>query len=363
MFTKLRAFEVPYRKIIFFDLDIIVRRSPAELFQVPAPAGMYHGHWDRSKARHGEPIPEEAFYDHGRVGCINAGLMRLDPPSSKKERRHKVDDLVKKVHALTEKEQSYLPEQYFLVKQLKGWRHIEVSWNCEVTAEWFIQSVHRNNRRNKADKALKAVEVLRAEMPDDWWALGSEEQLGNRVGMFHFSGTWLYPWWYSHLPPLEAMKMIKEQYKFRDARGMMALAVFDWLSALQELRKCESFQPEQAAYLRDVIERYEYVSQYWWDEIEKCEKCKMYKDEEICEECLVKAKLNPSSEMLPGSNKKRPRLQGKASEKDRQRPTNGCDSRKVSDATTASELSCEEKQKVLAKDAKGAKGKKPRGGK
>lgn len=28
--------------------------------------------------------------------------------------------------------------------------------------------------RNKADKALKAVEVLRAEMPDDWWALGSE---------------------------------------------------------------------------------------------------------------------------------------------------------------------------------------------
>eukprot|EP00435_Cladocopium_sp_Y103_P032170 s3107_g8.t1 len=49
--------------------------------------------------------------------------------------------------------------------------------------------------------------------------------------------------------------------------------------------------------------------------------------------------------------------------KDRQRPTNGCDSRKVSDATTASELSCEEKQKVLAKDAKGAKGKKPRGGK
>jgi len=32
--------------------------------------------------------------------------------------------------------------------------------------------------RNKADKALKAVEVLRAEMPDDWWALGSEDSQG-----------------------------------------------------------------------------------------------------------------------------------------------------------------------------------------
>ena len=24
--------------------------------------------------------------------------------------------------------------RYFLVKQLKGWRHIEVSWNCEARA-------------------------------------------------------------------------------------------------------------------------------------------------------------------------------------------------------------------------------------
>ena len=30
VFTKLRAFEVPYRKIIFFDLDIIVRRLPGK---------------------------------------------------------------------------------------------------------------------------------------------------------------------------------------------------------------------------------------------------------------------------------------------------------------------------------------------
>ena len=36
----------------------------------------------------------------------------------------------------------------------------------------------RNNNKDKADKA--AVEVLRAEMPDDWWQLGSEEPM---VGM------------------------------------------------------------------------------------------------------------------------------------------------------------------------------------
>ena len=62
VFTKLRAFEVPYRKIIFFDLDIIVRRSPRELFKVEAPAGMYHGRWDRKDVRHGEIFPPEAFH-------------------------------------------------------------------------------------------------------------------------------------------------------------------------------------------------------------------------------------------------------------------------------------------------------------
>ncbi|CAE7410218.1 unnamed protein product [Symbiodinium microadriaticum] len=92
VFTKLRAFQaegVPYRKLIFFDLDIIAgppshasedHRTPA---QVTAPAGMYHGHWhgNRDQAAHGKEIPAEAFYnnDHGIYGCINAGLMRLAP--------------------------------------------------------------------------------------------------------------------------------------------------------------------------------------------------------------------------------------------------------------------------------------------
>ena len=62
VFTKLLALEVPFRKIVFFDVDVIVRRSPAELFEIPAPAGMYHGPWaERGFARHGQALSAEAF--------------------------------------------------------------------------------------------------------------------------------------------------------------------------------------------------------------------------------------------------------------------------------------------------------------
>eukprot|EP00439_Symbiodinium_sp_Y106_P047123 s427_g6.t1 len=97
VFTKLRAFQVPYRKLIFFDLDIIIRSSPKELFQVTAPAGMYHGHWNRDQAAHGQEIPAEAFYnsDYGVYGCINAGLMRLDTLPTAEQRRRFTDEMLK----------------------------------------------------------------------------------------------------------------------------------------------------------------------------------------------------------------------------------------------------------------------------
>lgn len=369
VFTKLRAFEVPYRKIIFFDLDIIVRRSPKELFKVEAPAGMYHGRWDRKDARHGEILPTEAFHDGFRVmGCINAGLMRLDPLGSKAERRKQVDDLVRKVSELTENDQTYLPEQYFLVKELPGWHHIEVAWNCEVNAEWYVQPEPRKNRRNK-DKPDKP-KVQLSEMPADWWQLSNEgnvEQLRRTVGMFHFSGIWLHPWWYIHLQPDQAFTLIQKQFAYRDRRGMVALAVSDWLSALEDLRECKDIQGEQATYLLNIIDDLAWCSSCWWEVAEPCgENCTWYKDETICEECLVKAKLSCTQDgsCNTGSNKKRPRPPGKR-DKDRVADSGpSADSRKVSDAT-ASEISSEIVEvpgpSAKLKDAKIAKGKKPRG--
>ena len=306
VFTKLRAFEVPYRKIIFFDLDIIVRRSPRELFKVEAPAGMYHGRWDRKDVRHGEILPRVAFHDGIRVrGCVNAGLMRLDPLGSKAERMEQIDVLVRKVSELTEKDQSYLPEQYFLVKELPRWHHIDVAWNCEVNPEWFVDA--------KSDAEPK---VLRTEMPEDWWQLGADdkgadrifrengfcgqgaksnvEQLSETVRIFHFSGNSLQPWWYIHLQPGEAFTLIQKQFAFRDGRCMVALAVADWLSALQDLRACALFQRKQATYLQNIIYELARYSSSWWESARQCGNgCTCCKDETICEECFVKAQGLP----------------------------------------------------------------------
>eukprot|EP00434_Breviolum_minutum_P026614 symbB.v1.2.023524.t1/scaffold2155.1/size87741/5 len=198
-----------------------------------------------------------------------------------------------RVSELTENDQTYLPEQYFLVKELPGWHHIEVAWNCEVNAEWYVQPEPRKNRRNK-DKPDKP-RVQLSEMPDDWWQLSNEgnvEQLRRTVGMFHFSGIWLHPWWYIHLQPDQAFTLIQKQFAYRDRRGMVALAVSDWLSALEDLRECKEIQGEQATYLLNIIDDLAWCSSCWWEVAEPCgENCTWYKDETICEECLVKAKF------------------------------------------------------------------------
>lgn len=284
VFTKLRAFQVPYRKLIFFDLDIIIRSSPKELFQVTAPAGMYHGHWNRDQAAHGQEIPAEAFYnnDHGIYGCINAGLMRLDTLPTAEQRRQFTDEMLKEVGELKERDQSYLPEQYFLVKKLPVWRHIEVKWNCEV------------NPMRHMDTRGKGLVTADEEMPKDWLQLGdSEDELREKVAMFHFSGKWLEPWWFLDKPPREALAFAKKQFQNQDPRGMIALSVSEWLSAVEEMETSDIFG-EQADNLRYNIDYLREKADQWWkhDSV-TCSRCgcknewyAQYKD--YCEECEVR---------------------------------------------------------------------------
>ena len=62
-----------------------------------------------------------------------------------------------------------------------------------------------------------------------------------RVKNFHFSGQWLQPWWYIHLSPQDAKQLIQTQHAYRDPRGMVALAVEEWLLAVAWLK----IQPSQ----------------------------------------------------------------------------------------------------------------------
>ena len=281
VFTKLRAFEVPYRHIIFFDLDIVVRFPPQELFLIEAPAAMYQGKRDGRNARHGEPILPEAF--HNFRGCVNAGLMRLDPPISQNKRRYMLESLVKKVKQLKKEDASYLPEQYFLVKEI----HISQKNNTEMV-------------------------VLQTDLPPDWFALGSSERLAKNVRLFHFSGLWIMPWWYIHVTPQTAFNEISKAYSHRDSRGMVALAVKEWLIALQDLLTFLA-GTEQGMFVEAVVDRLKWIAQTWWDDQRECEldSCCGYLDETgLCEECMVRSKLpekNVSPKAAPVSKTKRPR--------------------------------------------------------
>jgi hypothetical protein len=332
VFTKLRALEVPFRKIVFFDLDVVVRRSPAELFEIPAPAGMYHGPWaERGSARHGKTLSAEAF---SKGGCVNAGLLRLDPSPGAAARRQLVETMLAEVRELGEESSSYLPEQYYMVQKLPDWHHIGVAWNCEVNPLYYVEaSQPRKDSLYKSgwDKVGTAEaqwetsrwdawtdqeqnewwasqswtdaeweewwqgwdrwdnnwwddkpdidgvhgryreELRAAEMPWDWWELGaSQEELSSEVAMFHFSGTFLEPWWYLHLsrwPAETAKARLQRQFHEHDSRGMIALALSDWLGALQELRDKfrRASSPDQASHLEAVIGGLLSTVDYWWD--------------------------------------------------------------------------------------------------
>ena len=215
VFTKLHALSLPYRRVLFLDLDVLPRRSLKSLFEVPAPAALYHGGYDRTCLQHGQQIPLEAFSSW--TGCINAGLIRLDPCRTRVLRAEQVASLLADVHKMEPSDASNLPEQYFLAEKLSGWRHLDVAWNAEVYPEIWPG----------VGKTVKA---------SDWHNLGSNPaELRKNVHMWHFSGTWLQPWWFLIFEPAQAFDFLLGNHSSTDESGMAATAVQEWLQAFRQL--------------------------------------------------------------------------------------------------------------------------------
>eukprot|EP00930_Biecheleria_cincta_P046206 TRINITY_DN31875_c0_g1_i1.p1 TRINITY_DN31875_c0_g1~~TRINITY_DN31875_c0_g1_i1.p1 ORF type:complete len:460 (-),score=83.08 TRINITY_DN31875_c0_g1_i1:163-1503(-) len=300
VFTKLRALEVPYRKVLFLDLDVVIRRSPAELFDIPAPAGMYHGTWgNRMLATHGQPLPADVFERYN--GCVNAGMLRLDPAEGGKiARRKQLDEMLREVSEITEKESSYLPEQYYIVQKLQGWHHIDVAWNCEVAPLVYVDPYIVSESASS--------KVQHAVMPWDWYELGScQEDLAKAIGMFHFSGTFLEPWWYLHLTSDRAQALLRKQFQTRDARGMIALAVAEWLSSVAELRKSAMLGRQELEYVEELLSSLSSMVAWWWDQsTDACTVCGAVDCTAWnCDECTVREAMHPTHDVagdrLPGS--------------------------------------------------------------
>mmetsp|Transcript_43804 Transcript_43804/g.115715 ORF Transcript_43804/g.115715 Transcript_43804/m.115715 type:complete len:588 (-) Transcript_43804:59-1822(-) len=238
VFTKIQALRLPYKRLLFLDLDVVLRADLSPLFDVQAPAGMHHGN-RRGPIEHGQLISEAVSNEDS--WCVNSGVMRLDPSLTSRARRQDVDEMVDEVKRISS--QTMLPEQYFLVKRLGGWRHLEPSWNMEVGPQ--LDDPGFTWPRFAARKAA-------ADQRSHQWSQQDVEQ----VRLFHFSGTRFHPWWYADLSPERTYAELAKHFAHRDPRRLVATAVYEWRVALDELlSESKGWLKEERLPLDNAVQR------------------------------------------------------------------------------------------------------------
>jgi hypothetical protein len=129
VFTKLRAFSLPYQKVVLLDLDLLVQNNVDCLFDVSAPAAKYHG-TRHASLTHGGLLPEEVRKDQN--WCPNAGVMRLDPCPTQQERWEMMCTMEHEISDGMGLWKTMLPEQYYLAQRLHCWRQIDSKFNLEL---------------------------------------------------------------------------------------------------------------------------------------------------------------------------------------------------------------------------------------
>lgn len=225
VFNKIRVLSLDVCRTVFLDLDILVRSSKIEeLFDVPAPAGKLHGAaYLENAMTHGDIIDKSAFECDPEWWpwsdfCINTGVLRLDPPQLPRDRKRICDELLEKAAKIPESQATYLPEQYFLVQELKGpWRHVGNKYNWEVGPSSVIDG------RSVYHCSKSCGEWADCDISD--------------VVIFHFSGNDVEPYNYLDLQPADALVALQERFRWRDGRDAVATAVIEWCQALRTLWK------------------------------------------------------------------------------------------------------------------------------
>ena len=216
VFTKLHLFGVNARRVVFLDLDILVRSERvAELFEIPGPAGMLHGYPPEDRELvHGQEIGDCCFQrDDAFCACINAGVMRVDLPSTQEDRETLLDALESEARRIPASEATMLPEQYFLARQLFGWRHLHAAWNWEVGPTIEICQYG-----------------IRAHLFGEW-----AEVAANDIMIYHFSGRSCQPWDYLDLQLACVHEEVQQRFSWRDPKQRIARAVSEWCAAVDDL--------------------------------------------------------------------------------------------------------------------------------
>jgi hypothetical protein len=132
-----------------------------------------------------------------------------------------------------------------------------------------------------------------SQMPSDWWQLGdNEDDLTESVRMFHFSGAHLQPWWYLHLDVADAKAILRSHFRARDSRGMVALAVSEWLHGIKDL--LTSLGTAGAVTELQAVEKLvgalTWRISHFWERTETCSHCgAVNNDQSHWEECVVRS--------------------------------------------------------------------------
>lgn len=250
VFTKLRALELPYARVLLLDLDLLPRQGVnlSHLLEVPAPAAKYHcGAYSGPEVSHGDVIP-----DSMRVGfnwSPNAGVMRLDPLSTRSDRCYQVRRMICEV--ARRETATFLPEQYYLAEKLKGWRHIDQVWNWEVWPEWedpirthpVPEARREAMRQGWAKDYLRPPSVAGQQQADADVEVKPEDyqKVFAKARVWHFSGQGeTAPWTFMDLPNAEATRReALRLFAARDPGGVVAVALGEWREALDALLRDE----------------------------------------------------------------------------------------------------------------------------
>eukprot|EP00397_Hematodinium_sp_SG-2012_P041423 GEMP01045616.1.p1 GENE.GEMP01045616.1~~GEMP01045616.1.p1 ORF type:complete len:350 (-),score=48.80 GEMP01045616.1:324-1373(-) len=191
---------------------MLIRKDITALFDIPAPAGKYHGYSALTPPpEHSMVIDPDRFVRISEGGCVNAGCLRLDPLKTKAERDEQVDRLV--AAALKVDVKTYLPEQFFLVTVFQKWRHISEPYNFEIVGpEWEIDS--------------RLERIRHWAQTDDF----------REAFIYHYSGTRVEPFMWARYTPRYAQWMLRKYLTWRDPHGIVSHSVREWLEAVEDMK-------------------------------------------------------------------------------------------------------------------------------
>ena len=142
LFLKLRSFQLTqYRKVLFLDVDILIRGSLDELFNYHAPAGVLYDWKDVLTENAGKVLTGADLLDPatGELTCrVNAGVLLVVPDS----------DQFEKICAMAASwgcdgdKASCCPEEelltrYFAAQDI-GLTSLDLRWNLEMHRAWQV---------------------------------------------------------------------------------------------------------------------------------------------------------------------------------------------------------------------------------